>query len=154
MIIANIKDAKRYYPLHPAYPAVFEFLKALSEESTEGTVGKGYKVNFSGKTCMTSDKAADGSDKVFEAHRRFIDIHYCIKGTEGIGYADVEALMPITEYNEQDDYLLLKGEYHKLVLREGDFMIVYPEDAHIPMMVGDAEGELLKAVAKIEIVGE
>ena len=90
-------------------------------------------------------------DKVFEAHRRFIDIHYCIKGTEGIGYADVDTLEPTTEYNEADDYLLLKGSYQKIILREGDFMIVYPEDAHIPMMAGDSEGELLKAVAKIEL---
>ena len=151
MIVANIKDCERYYPLHPCYPKVFEFLKTLTESSREGTAADGYKVNFSGKACMTSDKTADGGDKVFEAHRRFIDIHYCIKGTEGIGYADVDTLEPTTEYNEADDYLLLKGSYQKIILREGDFMIVYPEDAHIPMMAGDSEGELLKAVAKIEL---
>ena len=151
MIIANIKDAHRYYAVNPHFAAVFDFLKTLTEKSTVGTVGDNYKVNFSGKFIETSDKMPDGSEKSFEAHKDYIDIHYCISGSEGIGYADVQTLTPTTEYDKENDYFLLSGKYQKVILREGDFCVVFPEDAHIPMMAGEGDGKLLKAVAKVKL---
>ena len=151
MILANIKDADRYLSLNPAFPKVFEFLKTLSTSSKEGIVGENYRVNFSGEFIETADKNPDGTEKSFEAHKKYIDVHYCICGSEGIGYADVATLTPTTEYDEADDYFLLSGKYQKVVLREGDFCIVFPEDAHIPMMVGDNNNGLMKAVAKVKL---
>ena len=123
----------------------------MTEDSKEGIVSEDFRVNFSGKYCDVSDKNSDGSEKSFEAHKKFIDVHYCISGSEGIGYNHVTELEPITEYNEGDDYLLLRGDFRKVVLREGDFCIVFPEDAHIPMMLGESGEKLLKAVAKVKI---
>ncbi len=151
MIVANIKDAERYYVLNKNFPEVFEFLKALSKDSTEGVVSEDYRVNFSGKYIETADKNADGTEKSFEAHKKYIDIHYCISGSEGIGYADVSSLKPTTEYDEKNDYFLLSGDYQRVILREGDFCVVFPEDAHIPMMRGFCDGKLLKAVAKVKL---
>lgn len=151
MILANIKDADRYRALSPCFSAVFEFLKTLTTESEDGVVADDYKVNFSGKFIDTSDTNPDGSVKSFEAHRKYIDIHYCISGSEGIGYADVSTLKPTTEYDEENDYFLLTGSYQKVILRKGDFCIVFPEDAHIPMMVGDTGDSLMKAVAKVKL---
>ena len=151
MIIANIKDAERYYAINPCFSAVFEFLKTLSEDSKEGVVSDNYRVNFSGKFVGTADKNPDGTDKSFEAHKDYIDIHYCISGSEGIGYADVQTLTPTTEYDKENDYFLLSGDYQKVVLRAGDFCIVFPEDAHIPMMTGAEGDKVLKAVAKVRV---
>ena len=151
MILANIKDAERYCTLNKSFPAVFEFLKTLNTESTEGVVSDDYRVNFSGKYIETADKNPDGTEKSFEAHKKYIDIHYCISGSEGIGYADVATLTPTTEYDEENDYFLLSGDYQKVILHEGDFCIVFPEDAHIPMMSGFTGGKLLKAVAKVKL---
>jgi YhcH/YjgK/YiaL family protein len=100
---------------------------------------------------MVQSYNTDPDKTISEAHKKYIDIHYCISGSEGIGYNDVPRLTPTTEYDEENDYLLLSGEYQKVVLHEGDFCIVFPEDAHIPMMKGDADGMLLKAVAKVKI---
>lgn len=151
MILANIKDAERYFALSPYFAEVFDFLKTLTKDSKEGMVGEDYRVNFSGEFADTADKNPDGTEKVLEAHRKYIDIHYCISGSEGIGYAETSTLEPINEYNEKDDYILLRGEYRKIILREGDFCIVFPEDAHIPVMSGLAYDKVLKAVAKIKV---
>ncbi len=151
MIVANIKDCEKYCSIHPAFREVFDFLRSLSKDSSEGVSGNGYKVNFSGKYCETCDTGAGESKKPFEAHKDYIDIHYCIDGSEGIGYNDVSRLRATTEYNAADDYYLLEGEYSKIVLREGDFCVVFPEDAHIPMMSGAVAGPLLKAVAKVRV---
>lgn len=150
MILANIKDAEKYCAINKNFKVVFDFLKTLTKDSKETLEADDYKVNFSGKYCDTADKNADGTLKKFEAHKKYIDIHYCISGSEGIGYNDVSRLTPDTEYDEENDYLLLSGEYQKVVLHEGDFCIVFPEDAHIPMMKGTVDGKLLKAVAKVK----
>ena len=151
MIIANIKDAERYYAINPYFPAVFEFLKTMSDKSTEGMAADNYRVNFSGKFVGTADKNPDGTEKSFEAHKDYIDVHYCISGSEGIGYADVQRLTPTTEYDKENDYFLLSGEYQKVILRPGDFCIVFPEDAHIPMMAGADGDKVLKAVVKVRV---
>ena len=151
MILANIKDAEKYCAIHPKFKEIFDFLKTLTKDSREGYVGVDCRVNFSGEFCDAADQNADGTPKVFEAHKDYIDIHYCIVGSEGMGYADVKRLTPITEYNKDDDYYLLSGDCQKLILREGDFCVVFPEDAHIPMMKGVGDSKLLKAVAKIKV---
>ena len=85
---------------------------------------------------------------MFEAHKDYLDIHYCIEGSEGIGYANIDTLTPETEYDSENDYLLLSGKVNKTVLNKGDFCVVFPEDAHIPAMHGN-ESEVKKAVVKI-----
>ena len=98
-----------------------------------------------------SHTAKDGTEKLIEAHRDYLDIHYCISGSEGIGYADIDTLTPATEYNAEKDYQLLKGEMFKAILNPGDFCIVFPEDAHAPSMIGKGGTDLKKAVVKIKL---
>ena len=152
MVVANIKDAKRYYSLNENFKVVFDFLETLTPDNLpEGISGDGYKVNLSGKYADARDLTVKDAEIPFEAHRKYIDIHYCIDGSEGIGYNDVTRLTPTTEYFENDDYQLFKGDSFKVILRKGDFCIVFPEDAHIPLLAADEEGKVLKAVAKIKI---
>ena len=150
MIIVNIKDAKRYEPLCKEFKEAFEFLKTLNKDTP---VGKFECDGFRGSvaTFVTADTTKSGTKKPLEAHREYLDIHYCIEGSEGIGYADVQRLTPTTEYDKENDYFLLSGEYQKVILRPGDFCIVFPEDAHIPMMAGADGDKVLKAVAKVRV---
>ena len=152
MIVANIKDAKRYYSLNENFKTVFDFLETLTQTNLpEGISGDGYKVNLSGKYADTFDLTPNGEPRPFEAHVKYIDIHYCIDGSEAIGYNDISRLTAITDYNEQDDYLLLSGEMSKVILLPGDFCIVFPEDAHIPCLSPSENCKVLKAVAKIKV---
>ena len=96
-------------------------------------------------------KSRKEEDALYEAHRKYIDIHYCIEGSEGIGYNNVTRITPTTEYFENDDYQLFRGDHFKVILGKGDFCIVFPEDAHIPCLVANEEKRVLKAVAKIKI---
>ena len=112
MVVANIKDASRYYSLNKNFKAVFDFLETLTPNNIlEGISGDGYKVNLSGKYADTFDLTDNGEPRVFEAHRDYIDIHYCIDGNEAIGYNDVSRLTATTEYFEKDDYQLFCGNY-------------------------------------------
>ena len=149
MIVGNIKDAKRYFSVNNVFAEVFKLLENLRADTPTGSIEReDFRVNV--MECEPSDLTVDGSAKPFEAHRAYIDIHYVIAGKEGIGYAEVERLEPITEYDESADYLLLLGEYNKIKLGRGDFCVVYPEDAHIPCMYAGSD-KLKKAVVKIKL---
>ena len=150
MIVANIKNAERYLPLSKNFAEAFEFLKNLNKDCEPGSYeGDGFRVNI--MTIEASDKSADGTKKLIEAHKNYVDIQYCISGSEGIGYAHTESLSPLTEYDKERDIVLLCGDTTKLILNEGDFCILFPEDAHAPGMIGTSGTPLKKAVVKIKI---
>ena len=106
-------------------------------------------VNFA--ESETSDEDEKGDKKLFEAHRKYIDIHYIFEGTEQFGYADTETLAPVTGYDEKDDYILLRGEESRITLNRGDFVIAFPEDAHIPALKYKNSEKVKRAVVKIHI---
>lgn len=152
MIFGNIKDAKRYYSVHPKFKEAFEFLKKLSQEDLpRGVSEDGFKINVPTSFSDNSDVDKNGASRVFEAHKSYLDIHYCIAGSEGFGYNDISRLTPITEYNEEQDFQLFEGNAYKLILHPGDFCIVFPEDAHIPQLIGDPDGKVMKAIVKIKL---
>lgn len=146
MIFGNIKDAKRYFCVNKRFERAFEILNGLDASQTERiTVEDGiFWINIA-----EFEEIAPG-EKPFEAHRDFLDLHFIIEGEEKFGYADIERLTETKAYDEENDYLLLSGEADVLTLKKGDFCVVFPEDAHIPVM-GKGDGKLKKAIVKIKM---
>ena len=153
MIFGNIKDAAKYYSVNPRFKEAFEFLAKLTPDSLpeKGISEDGFRIGVPQGFGTNFDVNKDGTPRQFEAHRQYLDIHYCIAGSEGFGYNDVARLTPATEYNEEKDFQMLEGEVYKLILRPGDFCVVFPEDAHIPQLMGDADGKVMKTVVKIRV---
>ena len=148
MIVDNLNNCALYEKVHKDFAKVFEALKKIATGLQADRI-----VLDEGNVWINAPFVASVTDepKLYEAHREFIDIHYVISGAERFGYANVDCLETTKEYNAVDDYELLTGEEDCITLREGDFCIVFPEDAHIPMMVGDAGDRLMKAVAKVKL---
>jgi YhcH/YjgK/YiaL family protein len=86
----------------------------------------------------------------WEAHRRYIDIQYIIQGQEMIGYSHLGRLAP-GEYDTALDVVFLAGEGNYLPLSSGEFMLLYPEDAHMPCIAIDAPSAVKKVVVKIAV---
>ncbi len=147
MILSNIEFADKYYSLNPNFKAAFEFLKNLADDFTGDFNGEG----FSGSVVMPDIKGKSIDDIVLEAHRDYLDIHYCLEGAEGFGYANTDSLTPTTEYDSKNDYLLLKGDFSPCTIHKGEFCIVFPEDAHAPVMASKGDKVLKKAIVKIKL---
>lgn len=151
MIVANIRDAKRYFGVLPEFKEIFEKLSELTPDSPTGaTEYDGFRIGVSAGATYDV-KPDDGTPREFEAHRKFLDIHYVIDGVECMGYADIDTLTPTTEYNDEKDYQMLKGHVNKVILNKGDFCVVFPEDAHLPQMIGDDGKWVKKAVVKMKV---
>ena len=148
MITDKIKNSDTYAACNSLFPEIFEKLKTL----TPNDAGKKFVIEEGvAWVAVSSSENAPPCDRKFEAHKKFLDIHFVIEGEETFVFANADELMPETEYNEAEDYLLLNGEGTKLTLRVGDFCIVYPQDAHIPTLKKLSGGKLVRGVAKIKL---
>ena len=85
----------------------------------------------------------------YEAHRDYIDIQYIIKGKERIGVQPYNLCEPKIPYDKEKDIEFLTGEDDFIEMNEGDFMVLYPEDAHKPSIYLNEVSEVRKAVLKI-----
>ena len=88
---------------------------------------------------------------VFEAHRKFIDIHYLLEGSEFIEVTDVAKLKITKEYDAQADALLGTAEGSSYLWKKGQFMVVFPEEAHMPGLKTAEDIEVKKAVVKVPV---
>lgn len=67
-----------------------------------------------------------------EAHRKYIDIQYLIKGEELIGYTPLENQEVLIPYNEEKDLVFYKADTQFSKLTNGMFAIYFPTDIHQP----------------------
>ena len=70
------------------------------------------------------------------------------------GCCDPEKLDVTEKYDEDTDCEFLKGNGDLIELSEGDFIIVFPEDAHNVIVGFDKRSELVNVVAKVRIKSE
>ncbi len=87
---------------------------------------------------------------IYEAHRKYIDLHYIVSGVERIGTSHIAALTTATPYSSEKDIEFLEGEadgYYDL--KPGQFMVCFPNDAHKVAIMKDQPGDIQKVVFKI-----
>ncbi|MGL5260465.1 MAG: YhcH/YjgK/YiaL family protein [Lachnospiraceae bacterium] len=151
MYTTSIKLSKKYDYLAEKFIKAYEFLQRTDLDTfEEGSVeidGKDVVANFQFYTTVDEKTAP------FETHDKFFDIQFMIKGTEGFGYAKREDLIVSEEYDETRDITFYEKPEHSgmIILEEGDFIVVAPEDAHQPRCaVGEAKA-VKKIVVKVRV---
>lgn len=97
---------------------------------------------------------ASASEKKFEAHRAYLDVHYLIDGTEQIHVAPIESLR-CGEYDASGDFFLAEGEPTvRVTMRPGDFLVCYPEDGHCPGIRVNEPEKIRKVIFKVRLPEE
>lgn len=89
---------------------------------------------------------------LFEAHRRFVDIHYTITGIEGIAVRNVSELTMYDAFNVEKDIGFYQGTQHALCyIHSGEFLVCFPQDAHkVGILAGDTSF-VKKIIVKIPV---
>ena len=149
MILAKNTDALSYRGIHPNLDLALEhidpaFLSSLGTERVELRGSDVYCTRF------TYDTIPD-EESFFEAHAKYLDIHLMLEGAERVEIAPPASLEEFRA-EPQNDFWGYRGEgsYH-LVLAPGDFLVVFPNDAHKIKMQVDGPARVAKAVFKIRI---
>lgn len=89
--------------------------------------------------------------KLFEAHRKYIDVHVTLTGEEWFGHAMVSHLEEAQEYSPEKDIAFYTGEGVYLQAPPGHFILFMPEDAHKPGVYFNQSGKVKKIVLKIKL---
>ena len=150
MIIDTLANAKKYYCVHPLFEKAFAYISSVDLAAMEpgkyGIEGDQLRAIFSNKQGMS---AAESILK-FECHDQHIDIQLCISGRETIGWKPRESCHAQKgEYNAEKDVLFYNDAPDTYFgLTDGQFVILFPEDVHAPMI---AEDMVQKLVIKVKI---
>lgn len=90
--------------------------------------------------------------RLFEAHRKYIDIQFVLRGRELILWAPLSLLTDVTmPFDADQDAALFNGvpEAVPVQVMAGQFAILFPEDGHAPSCAWGEVAEVLKVVVKV-----
>ncbi len=146
MILDHIKNAHLYDSLNPYFKTAFKYLSNVKQSDFEQ---KKLEVDGSNFFLLYFDTEGKGKEAVkLECHQKYLDIHFVFKGSDLMGYKETSHCKDVhTDSIAGDDYKLFNDKpVSEVLINEGYFAIVFPGDAHAPLM---CEGKFLKVVAKI-----
>ena len=148
MIYAKNGDALTYKGIHPDLDLALEritpeFLGGLEDDRRVTLNGdRAYCTRFTYETIPEEESP-------FEAHRRYLDIHIMVEGEERVDMNRPEDLK-LTDAQEGNDFYAYQGEsWHSTVLKPGEFLVVFPGDAHRIKVQVDGPKTVSKAVFKV-----
>ena len=149
MIIDKLENASLYYKLGNKFKTAFEYINNTDLLALES--GK-YEIDGKNIYIIIQDyNTKSFSGAKWEAHKKYTDIQYVIKGQEKIGWENISEFSEITEYDEEKDIVFLEGSGDFLELREGSFCILFPQDVHMPSISPGSEPVYVKkAVIKVK----
>ena len=100
---------------------------------------------------IVQDKTRDPATAQFEAHRKYIDLHYLVRGREMIGSAPSASLREMKPYTPETEAALYERpqKYQRLILKPGEFAVFFPGQAHMPGCFTDKSEEIRKVVVKV-----
>lgn len=145
MIVDNIRNIDLYMGMNANLDKALSTIKLISKTASLERVDIIENQVF---YTVMQYKATSREDKLFEAHNKYIDVQYILQGEEIISYVDREKAKLAISYDSEKDIAFYKGYGNEILLGEGDFMILFPQDAHMPSI---GSRDVKKVVAKVAI---
>ena len=148
MIVDTLRNSTLYRGLSPRIQRAFDY---LSDTDFLRAAAGTFEIDGRAVFAIVQEYfTLDRAQGAWEAHRRHIDLQYVVSGTEQIGYAHVNRLKP-GRYDQERDLQPLSGEGGFLTLGPGEFMLLFPEDAHMPRIAVNGSVPVRKVVVKIAV---
>ena len=101
---------------------------------------------------VTEAPSKEFEASAWESHKKYIDLHYLIKGEETIGMAPVSKATVTKPYNETTDAANYNAEGQYFVATPTTFYLFFPQDAHRPNIKVAGYDVVKKIVLKIKYV--
>lgn len=146
MIYDHIRNLSLYKGLSPALDAGLEFIGSVSKSIPNGVSYLQHDVKVFVSEYATRLKNENG----YEAHRKYIDIQFPIVGLETVKCCPIESLVATTDYNEENDYILFADkDGSKLTIGDGYFLVLFPDDGHMPQLCVEEPENIKKITLKV-----
>ena len=144
MIICPWNDIKKYASMLPGIEEAFDAVNALENyDAATYPLSGGNRFFVAVGTTKAPTEA--------EAHRKYLDIQYIVKGKEVVGWAPLAACQPAGEFSVENDVGMYSGDFQYLTINEGICYVAFPEDAHMPGRHLDVPNDFVKIVVKLQV---
>lgn len=149
MIYDKIDNMETYKGLSENLYEGLRFLKNASPDLACGV----HEINPRVKAIVSEYETKPVNENGYEAHKKFVDIQYLLKGTEKNCSLPVEILKETKPYKEEIDAAFYEAEIPtiELMLGNGYFAIYNPQDGHMPGLSVNGSEKVKKVVVKVEI---
>ena len=121
MIFDSIHNKENYKEDEKIYQALCYLAEMKSwEEATPDTIIQKGSIIANPVSFVSKEE----KDCMYEAHQKYIDVHYIMEGVERIASADVSSLQIKTPFSEEKDIGFYQGdESGSYLLKPGEFMV-------------------------------
>jgi len=152
MILDTLDRMDRYAALNPRFGEAFDFLRHLGPAPS---IGRHEIDGDCAYALVQQYKTRPVAGVQLEAHRRYIDIQYIVRGSEAISWAPLDGLTVTMPYDVTKDVGLFTASANMIPvpIRVGQCAILFPEDAHAPCCTWGEVTEVLKVVVKVAVAG-
>ena len=148
MILDDLDNAALFHRLGDG---IARALRYLSDAKLSVVTPGRYEVDGNRIVATVSDYPTKLREHgVWEAHRQHIDVQCVQNGEERVGYAPLASLSA-GPYDPERDVLFAEGDGDFVLLRPGRFVILYPQDAHMPGIAVNQTQPVRKIVIKVAI---
>lgn len=150
MIYDHISNIATYHGLSSNIALGLDFLKQMNPDTPVGE----YQINQEVKAIVSEYTTKHINENGYEAHRDCIDIQYIISGEEVVRSLPLVYLKEINPYNKDCDaafYVETDVKPQELLLGNGYFAILYPQDGHMPQLCVNEPQNVKKVVVKVRI---
>ena len=151
MISDSLQYSYKYALLHPLFTKAFEWLQ--SKDLVNIATGK-HEIESDKLFAIVQEyETLDSANEQMESHKKHIDIQYMIFGEELVGLSLLNDASTISKvYDEETDFLLVSNKPDYFApLKQGNLMIFYPTDLHMPCIKTDTPQHVKKVVVKVLI---
>lgn len=150
MIYDKIDNLNTYVGLSEDIRKGLEWLCDAKPDVENGV----YELSSQVKAIVSEYTTKEVNENGYEAHHDYIDIQFLISGEEYINSSPLEYLNEIKAYNKDIDaafYVETGTNHQELLLGNGYFAILFPQDGHMPQLCVDKPTSVKKVVVKVKI---
>ena len=151
MILDTVENSARYESLGGRFAKAFQLLRMGDLASREAGTYEvdGRKLYYMVQTYTT--KPAE--ERRFESHRIYADIQVVFSGREMMGVRQVAGLDVQTPYDDVKDIMFFgtPDDYTELKMGAGEFVVLFPGEAHQPQCQWGGPAQVTKVVFKVSL---
>lgn len=151
MVHDHLSHASEYFNLSRGIRTALEYLA----HTNLGLLAEGrHDVDGDRVFALVSDyQTRRPEDTFWEAHRQHVDVQFVVHGCERIGYANLDRF-EVEPYDAERDLTVARGAAGgHVAVGTGEFVILFPNDVHMPGLQVHGPEAVRKVVVKVRIEG-
>jgi biofilm protein TabA len=151
MILDRLENSARYEFLGKRFAQAFTLLRTgnLTAKDAGNYEVDGRQLYYMVQGYNTKPR----EERRFESHRIYADIQVVFSGREMMGLTQVAGLDVQTPYDETKDIMFFgtPADYTELKMAAGDFVVLFPGEAHMPQCQWNGPAQVSKVVFKVAL---